>query len=142
MDYITSRCRVEDKGYDSPCWIWQRSMNGYGYGIGCINGKPEGAHRISYRLHTGNTIERWEDIDHLCTNTTCVNPTHLEKVTYLENIRRRKSNKMTMQKARELRRLHNEEGLNKHQLAERFGISAGHAQGILHGYCWIEGCEA
>lgn len=75
---------VEDRGYTSPCWIWQGSINPDGYGK--RSGKY--AHRIMYEKHIG-AIPIGLQIDHLCRITSCVNPAHLEAVTHTENIRRR-----------------------------------------------------
>lgn len=47
----------------------------------------EGAHRTSYKSFKGN-IPKGLTIDHLCRNTICINPDHLEAVTLAENIRR------------------------------------------------------
>lgn len=45
------------------------------------------AHRFAYELHKG-PIPKGLEIDHLCRNTLCVNPNHLEAVTHRENVRR------------------------------------------------------
>lgn len=45
------------------------------------------AHRVTYTLLRGRIPEGME-LDHLCRNTTCVNPWHLEPVTGEENKRR------------------------------------------------------
>jgi len=45
------------------------------------------AHRLSYILHVG-AIPDGMDLDHLCRNRRCCNPSHLEPVTRRENIMR------------------------------------------------------
>lgn len=45
------------------------------------------AHRVAYELCIG-PIPTGLTIDHLCRNTRCVNPKHLEAVTLRENILR------------------------------------------------------
>lgn len=45
------------------------------------------AHRFFYEHFIGEIPEGLE-IDHLCHNTICVNPAHLEAVTHSENLRR------------------------------------------------------
>lgn len=67
------------------CWAWLGgTRNGYGacylFGLGY-------AHRVSYVL-THGSIPDGLSIDHLCRNTRCVNPAHLEAVTQRENILR------------------------------------------------------
>jgi hypothetical protein len=70
------------------CWIWigLKTPRGYGY-IGTRDHKHILVHRFSYELHTGPIPEDLQ-IDHLCRNTLCVNPDHLEAVTATENILR------------------------------------------------------
>jgi hypothetical protein len=75
------------------CWEWQGSRTTGGYGVI----KPEGsrtpvlAHRVAYELAVGPVPDGLE-LDHLCRNRRCVNPSHLEPVTRSENIRRQPRN--------------------------------------------------
>lgn len=68
------------------CWNWTGAL---AKGYGRINhaGSTYAAHRWSYEHHVG-PIPEGLDIDHLCENTRCVNPDHLEPVTGPENTRR------------------------------------------------------
>lgn len=65
-------------------WVGSRDLAGYGR-----FGKPM-AHRFSYELLVGS-IPEGLTIDHLCRVRACVNPDHLEPVTFLLNTRRRHS---------------------------------------------------
>lgn len=68
------------------CWEWpMRRPIGYGYAK--VNGREIPAHRASYEHFVG-PIEMGLHIDHLCRNTVCVNPRHLEPVTCRENVLR------------------------------------------------------
>jgi hypothetical protein len=70
------------------CWLWTgATTRGYGYLRGNMTTKNIYAHRLSYELHIG-TIPDGLVLDHLCRNTLCVNPEHLEPVTNKENILR------------------------------------------------------
>lgn len=72
------------------CWLWTGAKTQLGYGTIWIGGGSAGkgmAHRISWELVKG-PIPRGMHIDHLCRNTSCVNPDHLEPVTVAENTRR------------------------------------------------------
>jgi hypothetical protein len=71
----------------SGCWIWIGQANGCGYPM--MSDAPHRflAHRWSY-AHFIGAIDADLTIDHLCRNTMCVNPAHLDAVTIGENIRR------------------------------------------------------
>jgi len=67
----------EDRGYKTPCWIWQRSTTNYGYGnINLRDGRWSMAHRVVYERHRG-PIPAGLCLDHLCRVPACVNPTIL-----------------------------------------------------------------
>ena len=70
------------------CWYWQ-STERKGYGrFTLTSGRAVTAHRFSYEIVHG-PIPDGMTIDHLCNETMCVRPDHLEPVTLLENIARR-----------------------------------------------------
>ena len=73
------------------CWIWTACRNSKGYGLFTfkLHGKHvrRGAHRVAY-LMTFGRIEKGLELDHLCRNRRCVNPSHLEQVTHHENLMR------------------------------------------------------
>src|SRR5665647_2266757 len=76
---------------NSGCIEWVAGTNGVGYGL--IHLGPEDgsrkvyAHRWSYEHHFGPVPDGLH-LDHLCRNTICVNPEHLEPVTQRENVLR------------------------------------------------------
>jgi hypothetical protein len=73
---------------DTNCIEWTASRNERGgYGRFRLNGRLEVAHRVGYIL-AGGHIPEGMTLDHLCRNTRCVNPLHLEPVTVAENIQR------------------------------------------------------
>jgi Pyruvate/2-oxoacid:ferredoxin oxidoreductase delta subunit len=69
---------IEDRGFRTPCWIWQGSINRKGYG----------PHRRYWERATGKKVPDGLEIDHLCRVRACVNPNHLEPVTHVENLTR------------------------------------------------------
>lgn len=84
------------KGYnvaESGCWEWVKckDVNGYGMiGVGSrVNKsfKVARAHKWAYEMLVGLVPDGME-LDHLCRNRHCVNPSHLEPVSHKENIRR------------------------------------------------------
>lgn len=78
---------------NSGCWLWEGGARGgpkhkkHRYGGFSLNGKWQIAHRISYEMFV-DKIPDGLIIDHLCRTTWCVNPKHLEPVTYQENAQR------------------------------------------------------
>lgn len=74
------------------CWIWQGYMDRNGYGKAYDHTVSRGrrtdwSHRVSYRRHKGEIPVGYE-IDHVCQNTACINPEHLDAVTKIEHARR------------------------------------------------------
>ena len=72
------------------CWNWTGAVSTRGYGvIGVTAHRTDYAHRVSYRLAGGVLpSDRRFTLDHLCRNSLCVNPGHLELVAQRENIHR------------------------------------------------------
>lgn len=90
--------QIDRKG-PSDCWLWigpGRCGTHQEYGmVGARDGlTPSGTrlpHRIAYELTHGVTVPSEVPLDHLCRNTLCANPAHLEPVTTKENVRRGKN---------------------------------------------------
>lgn len=74
---------------DSGCWVWTGSRLWELYGAIRIGGKNVPAHRAAYEAWVG-PIPDGLVVDHLCHNTLCCNPEHLEPVTRQENLKRRR----------------------------------------------------
>ena len=69
------------------CWIWTSTITKKGYGRFWFGARSHRAHRFMYELLVG-PIPDGLVLDHLCCETRCVNPAHLEPVTAAENSRR------------------------------------------------------
>lgn len=72
------------------CWLWMGARAGgknKDYGYFRVGKKLAYSHRVSFRIYNGPIPEGF-NIDHLCKNTLCVNPKHLEAVSQRENLLR------------------------------------------------------
>lgn len=69
------------------CWEWMACRTSRGYGEFRLGGGMQKAHRVAYELVRGK-IPAGLELDHLCRNTSCVHPLHLEAVTHHENVLR------------------------------------------------------
>lgn len=83
-----------------PCWIWPFKIDARGYGKVKYQGRARKAHQVVYEHYVGPVPDGLE-LDHLCRITDCVNPSHLEPVTHMENIRRRTAAKTHCHKGHE-----------------------------------------
>ena len=107
---------VEDHGYKTPCWIWQKSKDKNGYGRAHAAGRRTvQAHCAYYEKHKG-PIPKGYEVDHLCFVTSCVNPNHLEAVPPIVNQRRKRTTKLTIEKVRSISALRRK-GLSYREIA-------------------------
>lgn len=81
-----SRFWAKVRAAESGCWEWVGATSD-GYGHFQWQGRNVRAHRYLWERVRG-PIPTGLVIDHLCRNRRCVNPNHLEVVTFRENILR------------------------------------------------------
>ncbi len=83
-DRFWAKVNVGERG---DCWEWTASLS-HGYGQFWIQGanpQRQKAHRVAYEMIVGPIPEGLQ-IDHLCRNRACVNPSHMQPVTRRENL--------------------------------------------------------
>lgn len=127
-------CRVKpvvisevDRGFASKCWICDAPLQNKGYA------KRSGlVHRKLYVQHRGE-IPHGLELDHLCRQTDCVNPWHLEAVTHAVNIQRCSVAKLTAEQVLEIRSI---QGETTRAIGKRFGISGNHVSSIVRRRVW------
>jgi hypothetical protein len=74
------------------CWFWTGYITAFGYGNLTVNKRPEMAHHLSLLIYKNIPLETFrrnsggKQVDHICRETRCVNPNHLEIVTPRENV--------------------------------------------------------
>lgn len=121
----------EDRGYQTPCWIWQLHLAGNGYGMMTVDGCPRAVHRIHFEQANG-PIPPDLQLDHLCRVRECVNPDHLEPVTSAVNTQRGSIAKLDPDKVREIR----SSSAPYTELMERYGVGATAIWNVRHGKTW------
>jgi hypothetical protein len=124
-----------DRGYETPCWIWQGSKSGLGYGRMRYKGETRLAHRVYY-IEMRGLIPPDLDLDHLCRVPACVNPNHLEPVPHAENVRRGNAAKIDAATAQRIRQARAETGLSYRKLADVLGLSPSIVRGVIFDNKW------
>jgi hypothetical protein len=114
----------------TDCWIWPYSLNKDGYGHLQKNKKLTGAHKLIFEFINGNIPDKTE-LDHLCKNKSCVNPSHLEPVSHAENCRRGNNHKITSDDVNEIKRLAG--SMTHTDIAKIFNVSRSHISLIVKG---------
>ncbi len=74
------------KGAEGECWEWMGGHVRAGYGALLHQGKQRYAHRIAYELMI-DLIPSGMQVDHMCHNKGCANPSHMRLATCAENTR-------------------------------------------------------
>ena len=95
LDRFNEKWEVSDTLFfnNTPCHIWTAGKDYDGYGHFWYKNKTLKAHRVSYANYNNLTTINLT-IDHLCRNTSCINPLHLEIVNMRENTVRGKTSQL------------------------------------------------
>lgn len=124
--------RIEDRGYRTPCWIWQGEVNGGGYGRTAFFGRRDFAHRVMLQHALGIVIPAGMHTDHLCEVRRCVNPDHLEVVQPHVNARRGRRGRLTEAEYEAFEsRAHDVSAWEFDALAEEFGLTPTSAYSLI-----------
>ena len=162
MNYLNERSYPTASG---GCWEWTGNLMAEGYGAGrySLNGKRYRGHVVGAIISTGRLPNKGEQASHLCHNKSCVNPLHLtfesrsknmkrsgnviseakrnsakSKEASRNNARNSDRNKLTMEDAREIRRLYATGKYSQRQLAKMFGCSQPQIGNIINNKQWID----
>lgn len=125
--------RVEDRGYTTPCWVWQLGKSKDGYGRVKRDGRMRQAHRVFYEDAHG-PLDADLDLHHKCHVRDCVNPDHSEPKTTLDHLRGHST--MTLEKAQEIRRRYVPRRVTAPLLAAELGVSESQVRHVLEGTTW------
>lgn len=117
---ITSAMWVEeDRNYSTPCWIWLGEIAANGYGRVRLARKRLLAHRSMYEQTFGR-IPDYLQVDHLCRERACINPSHFELVPQPVNVQRGDIATLTPDDVRAIRAPSREPIA---EIAERYGVT-------------------
>jgi hypothetical protein len=129
----TERYLEEDHGYETPCWIWQLSLDRAGYGrMRSYQHKSIRAHKVMWEKRNGPVPDGLH-LDHLCRVPPCVNPDHLEPVTNRENILRGNTTKLSLDAAHEIRA----SSLSNVEIARQYGVHPMTIGRLRRGEIWV-----
>jgi len=131
VEYLEHDC-----GYETPCWVWQRSILPTGYGCLRVAGRTQYAHRIYWERENGPLPVNTE-LDHLCRVRACCNPAHLEAVPHTINARRGARTILSVFEVHDIKRML---GVVPHRvIAHQFTVSMGAIADISAGRTWKAG---
>ena len=123
---------------ETGCWNWLLYIRPDGYGQVKYQDTTQLAHRWMYQSYNGVTLADEQYLDHLCRNRRCVNPSHLEVVTFTENIRRGNSVTLTMDVALQIRSEYIPFVITQHFLAGKYNVDRSVVARIVQNRCWLE----
>lgn len=74
---------------ETGCWIWIKSIGSTGYGQVVVmeDGRPKHkkSHVMVWEMAYGK-VSAGHELDHICRNPKCVNPSHLRSIIHMENV--------------------------------------------------------
>lgn len=76
----------EDRGFDTPCWVWQGYVLPTGYALKRVAYVRKTAHKFYYEQANGS-VPDGHHIHHLCRVKHCVNPSHMVTMDGSEHMR-------------------------------------------------------
>lgn len=126
---------------DTGCWDWTGTLSWNGYARVNRDGRLQWAHRLYYQDKYGQgSIPQGMDLDHLCRNTKCVNPDHLEVVTKAENQRRGKAVRLSWGEVRFVREFYvpYDPHFGTRALGRRFNVSHETIRKVVHDVAWVD----
>jgi hypothetical protein len=126
--------RIEDRGYKTPCWIWNFSLEN-GYGRLWRGKKRDFGHVFFYEREKGQ-VPNGLCLDHLCRIRCCVNMDHLEPITKTENVQRGSTAKVNPDVVRQIRKLRLESSMTNREIGERYGIYESMVSSIVNRRTW------
>ncbi len=113
---------ITDCGYETPCWISNKSPDTNGYTYDRKGGRSIGLHRLYYERELG-PIDPGKELHHLCFQPKCCNPDHLQPVTRAEHARLRSDLKLTPEVETRIASALSDLGRGYQEIGAEFGVS-------------------
>jgi transposase len=133
--YVLGRTKQEDRGYGTPCMIWQGPLDPKtGYATTTYKGVTSTVHRHLYQAVHDVDLPRNITVDHQCNQRDCQSLNHLKAMTHADNIRRSPNTKLTKEAVHIIRA----SSASNRELAERFGVSEGYIPLVKNGTRWAD----
>jgi len=95
---IAPDCTITPGG----CWEWQRQSSD-GYPVAIVAGRYKRIHRLALEARLGASLGK-QPAHHMCANSLCVNPDHLQPVTHHDNVAEMMARKYMESRIRDLER--------------------------------------
>jgi hypothetical protein len=153
LDLIRRRCRLDE---DTACWHWRGAVNDQGYPVVFDSARKRNVRArtaIFARLHGGVGHRRFVTLT--CGERACLNPAHMRLETRSQYMRRsvkhksadvvarmqtsrRRNAKLTLDRAREIRRTRNETSETLQTIATRYNVSRALVSQIIRNQVWRE----
>lgn len=115
--YTSKRWSSKVVKAEDACWMWIGATTRNGYGQVYLKGEHILAHRLTWVAHHKCDVPVGLTLDHLCRNRACVNPAHLEPVSFRTNALRGVSPMAANARATHCKRGHE---LSPDNLVERY----------------------
>lgn len=140
---------------EDECWLWIGGVDAkkgkkYYYGAFRVTSRNKWrSHRFSYYIHNGS-FDTSLEVMHICDNTLCVNPKHLQLGTHEDNMKdmamkkravthkgsKNGSSKLTEDLVKKIRITYNAGNYTQAELAEKHGVSQGLIGSICRRVSW------
>jgi hypothetical protein len=138
---------IKDCGYETPCWVWQRSQNSDGYGQMRIHGRLLRAHVVYWERENG-PVPEGRDLHHRCEVPSCVNPAHTTPLSRSEHSQAGGRAKLSAVEVRAIRVRYAAGGITQRELAVEYGVGHTTIGALLLGQTWtnigqgVQACQA
>lgn len=131
--------RLEDRGHDTPCWIWIGWLDPQGYGRTTNAFANRRAHRESW-VQANGPIPDGHHIHHRCHVRPCINPAHLAPTAPSAHLSLHKQDDSDLgwNDVREIRRLHQADEASIFEIGERYGLGKSQVWKIVTGASWTD----